>query len=229
MATLEAALNHTLGQGLWTVPLLAFAGGVVSTFLPCTLAMMPLLVGYIGGYSRRAGQDALLFVLGLATVMTVLGILASLAGMAVASFLGDGLFLAVGLLAIVMGLQLLGVIHVPLPSLVKRLPERGGHWVTPYLLGLAFGASASPCGTPFLAAILGFIGQKQNVLLGGVSLFAYAVGQSVLLIAAGLFTGLLKQRASLYKVGQVINVGSGWLFVLTGLLMLAKVFGWLKV
>ena len=84
------------------------------------------------------------------------------------------------------------------------------------------GLVASPCGTPYLAAILGLISYSQQWALGGLYLFAYALGQSVVLIAAGLGAGWLQRILSLRAMGSRLQQLSGWLFLVLGGLLLFK-------
>jgi cytochrome c-type biogenesis protein len=164
----------------------------------------------------------------VATVMTALGIATVLMGIAFGGMIGSGWYYVVGIVAILMGLQLLDLFRLPLPQFVSKMPvtttDRIGR---PFILGLAFGAATSPCGTPFLTAMLGFISQTQNIALGGISLFSYALGQTVLLLVVGLFTGLLKHMATLRRVGGVFNRLSAVVFILAGLLFIALGAGWL--
>lgn len=232
MPDLQTAFLSTLNSHSYTVLLLAFAGGVMSSLLPCTVGMLPVLVGYVGGYTESSKvailRQIVLFMLGFSLVLTVLGILASVLGTAMAALVGSGWYYFLGILAIVMGLQLLEVIQLPLPQFVTRLPEtRSGQWLAPIALGAAFGAASSPCGTPFLTAILGFISREKNWVLGGASLFSYAFGQSMLLLVVGLFTGLLKQMALFRQVGSVVTKLSAVVFMLAGVLLIALAAGWL--
>lgn len=232
--SLQSAFLHTLNAHSYTVLLLAFAGGVVSSLLPCTVGMLPILIGYVGGYTESSKlailRQIVLFMLGFALVLTCLGIAASVLGKAMAMLVGPLWYYLLGAVAIVMGLVLLEVFHLPLPQVVTKLPQtESGKWLAPALLGAAFGAASSPCGTPFLTAILGFISREQNWVLGGVSLFCYALGQSMLLLVAGLFTGLIKQMALFRRVGAVITRLSAAVFILAGLLLIAQAAGWLDV
>jgi cytochrome c-type biogenesis protein len=227
MNGLEILFKDTLQAQSVGVIGLSFAGGVVSSFLPCTIAMLPVLVGYMGGYSGASKGQILLqvcmFILGVSTVMTVLGVAAALLGLTFGNFVGSGWYYAVGAVAVLMGLQLLGIIHLPLPQLITRMPEtKPGQLFSPFILGLAFGAASSPCGTPYLTAILGLISNQQNVALGGLSLFCYALGQGALLLAVGLFAGLLKHMAMLNRVGTVMNQMSAIVFILAGLILIAE-------
>jgi len=231
MSDLAALLKTSLYQQEGMVIALAFAGGVVSSLLPCTVGMLPVLIGYVGGYAEdnkgEVFRQVMLFVLGVATVMTALGILVSLAGLTFGS-VGRGWYFIVGGLALFMGLQLIGLLRIPLPQLITKLPEsKPGQILAPFVLGLAFGAASSPCGTPFLTVILGFISYGKNPILGAASLFSYALGQSMLLVMIGLFTGFLKHMAILRRVGSVMNLLSAIIFILGGLLLIAKAAQWL--
>lgn len=234
MPDLQSTFISLLNSHSYTVLILAFLGGVMSSLLPCTVGMLPMLVGYVGGYTETSKlailRQILLFMTGFALVMTVLGILASALGTAMAALVGVGWYYFLGLLAIIMGLQLLEVLQLPLPQFVTRLPDsRSGRWLAPVALGAAFGAASSPCGTPFLTAILGFISREKNWVLGGASLFSYAFGQSMLLLVVGLCTGLIKQMALFRQVGSVITRLSAVVFILGGLLLIAQAAGWLDL
>ncbi len=215
---------------------LAYLGGLASMFLPCTLSLMPVLIGYVGGYADTRNkwlvlQQTTMFVLGLALVFALLGTLAAVLGLTFGSFSSQWWFIIMGVLTIAMALNLLNIIHIPLPSFIKKLPDGGleqtglQRWIAPLLLGMAFGAATSPCGTPFLAGILSLISNTQNVTLGAVSLFTYALGQGTLLIIIGLFTGLLKHMATLRHIGNLITKMSAVVFLVAGVMLILEGFG----
>src|SRR3990172_8801099 len=94
----------------------SFAGGVLSAANPCVLATIPLVIGYVGGYSggdkKKAALYSLSFVLGLSANFTLLGIAASAAGSLLGG-LGAWPYVFAALVAIVMGLSLMGLFEVP--------------------------------------------------------------------------------------------------------------------
>lgn len=230
MTALETLFQQSLSTHSISIVGIAFLGGVVSSFLPCTLGMLPVMVGYVGGYAGNSKKEVLfqvlLFIIGIAAVMTALGVAASLLGMTFGSFIGPIWYYAIGTLAIVIGLQLLGVFHIPLPQFVSKLPDsKQGKILTPLLLGLAFGIAASPCGTPFLFGILGFIANEHNLFLGAASLFAYSLGQGLLLLIVGLSTGLLKYMSLFRKIGSTLNNASAYFFILAGCITIAQGLG----
>lgn len=93
--------------------------------------------------------------------------------------MGDGLPLLVSLLAVAMGLNLLEVVQLPLPSFLADVDVReagGGRLpasAKAYLAGLTFALAASPCSTPVLATLLGYVATTGDPLRGSTLLLTY--------------------------------------------------------
>ena len=178
--------------------LAVFAGGLVSAASPCVLAAIPLIIGYVGGYSegdkKKAALYSLVFILGLSITFTLLGAAASAMG-AFLSFAGRWLYVGLSLIAVVMGLQLMGLIDIPLPFQRTRQLKSRGLWGA-FLLGLLTGTVSSPCATPVLAVILAYVSTQGDILYGGSLLFVYAVGHCALIFVAGLSIGLTESIVS---------------------------------
>src|SRR5512144_1999542 len=135
--------NHSLAF------LAVFSGGLISAASPCVLAAIPLIIGYVGGYSegnkRRAAIFSWVFVLGLSITFTLLGAAASVMGQLL-GFMGRWLYLGLAVIAVLMGLQLMGIISVPLPFQKTRQVRTRG-LAGAFLLGLLTGMVSSPCAT----------------------------------------------------------------------------------
>src|SRR5512139_656491 len=190
---------QTIVQGSHGLAFLAvFVGGLVSAASPCVLAAIPLVIGYVGGYSegnrKKAALYSLVFILGLSITFTVLGAAASAMG-AFFSFAGRWLYIGLALIAVVMGLQLMGLLDIPLPFQETRRVRSRGLWGA-FLLGLLTGTVSSPCATPVLAVILAYVSTRGDILYGGSLLFAYAVGHCALIFVAGLSIGLTESIVS---------------------------------
>jgi cytochrome c-type biogenesis protein len=177
--------------------LLVFLGGLLSASSPCVLAIIPLVIGFVGGYSggnkRKAVTYALVFALGLSITFTLLGAIASLMGRLFGDVGRFWYFLAAGV-AIIMGLYLTGVLRFKLPQPVALRTKHKGV-IGAFLLGLLFGAVSSPCATPVLAVILAFVATKGRIIYGISLLFTYAVGHCALIVLAGIFTGFVESYA----------------------------------
>lgn len=195
-----------------------FLAGLVTSLTPCMLSMLPITIGYIGGYEAKsrvqAAAQSTWFALGLATTLAGLGILAAVLGK-VYGQIGIGLPIVISVIAILMGLNLLNALPISFPAfngldlISKDLPKG----VQSYLVGLTFGLVASPCSTPVLATILGWISTTQDPVLGGILLLAYTIGYAAPLILAGTFTASIKKLLELRRWSGWITPASGALLV----------------
>ena len=198
-----------------------FLGGLVSSASPCVLAMIPLVIGFVGGYAegsqRKAIQYSLVFTLGLTITFTVLGIIAGAFG----RLFGDvGGFWKYVLppVAILLGLNLVGVFKLNIGISEHFLPKRRA-LLGAFLMGLFFGIVASPCATPVLGVILTVGAVQDNIAYSGALLLAYALGHWVLILGAGISVGFAQRvleskgisRFSDYsrKAAGVVLMGGG--------------------
>lgn len=172
--------------------ILVFLAGILSAASPCVLAAIPLIIGYVGGYAEgnkaRAAIYSAFFVLGLSLTFTLLGAAASYIGQLL-GFLGDWLIYGFAALAVLMGLHLMGIISVPLP-LQRSAQVKTQGLLGAFMLGLLTGAVSSPCATPVLAVVLGYVSSEGDILYGSLLLFVYAIGHCALIFAAGLSVGI---------------------------------------
>jgi cytochrome c biogenesis protein CcdA len=170
-----------------------FLGGIVSSASPCVLAMIPLVIGFVGGYAegshKKAIQYSLMFTLGLTITFTILGIIAGALGRLFGD-VGQFWYYVLPPVAILLGLYLLFADKLTFSiGLPQRFLPRKRALLGAFLIGLFFGIVASPCATPVLAVILTFAATKQNIAYSGGLLLAYALGHWVLVLGAGISVG----------------------------------------
>jgi len=209
---METLLNH-LSQSIAENPLLAyvgvFLGGILSSSSPCVLATIPLVIGYVGGYSegdrRKAVLYSLTFILGLSLTFTVLGAIASVIG-GLFGMVSRTWYFVVGGIAVVMGLHLIGLFEWNLPIPIHLQPKKRGI-LGAFLLGLFFGIVSSPCATPVLALILTFVATKGEVVYGASLLFIYALGHCALIFLAGTATGFVENFVKSKGISNVTTWG----------------------
>ncbi len=213
----NAIVSSQLTNLSWFSIGIIFIAGLLTSLTPCMLSMLPITIGYIGGYEAKSRLQAAVqstwFSLGLATTLAGLGIAAAFVGK-VYGQVGIGLPIIVSFIAILMGLNLLEALPLQLPSFgglewSKDLPDS----VRSYLIGLTFGVVASPCSTPVLATLLAWVATKQDLILGGVLLLSYTAGYVAPLILAGTFTAAIKKLLQLRRWSGWINPVSGALLV----------------
>lgn len=216
----------------FAAPLAALAAGVISFSSPCCLPLVPSYLSYISALPVSGLPDheartvtlraALLFVAGFTVVFTALGASAALVGNLLLRNLPLFIRLA-GVAVILMGLDLIGILRLPLLARERRLDlatvGRGPGAAFP--LGMAFAAGWVPCIGPVLATILTLAATTETVAWGALLLAIYSLGLGVpfILLALGFqrFRGsvawLRRHGRSVERVGGLLLVGVGILFV----------------
>lgn len=230
MDSLAQLLTETSQTAWYTMLAVSFAGGVLASISPCSLAMLPLIIGYVGGYSKETPFRTFLqlccFILGTAIVFTIIGIACALTGSVFASAMGGYFTVLIASLLLVMGLKLLGFLDFETPTIIKAMPTNSTNsiFLYPVLLGITFALAGTPCSTPILAGIMAFAAIGKNIALAILMLFMFALGQGLILIIAGIFTSSLKRMKALAKFTEILLKISGGLLIGVSAFLFWKIF-----
>lgn len=207
----------------------AFLGGLISSISPCSLSMLPLIIGYIGGFSQEKPLKTLLqmivFVVGSGIVFSVIGAICAITGK---MFVGNPYFaLFVASIILIMGLKILGVLEFELPVMIKEIPQNrvNNEFIYPLILGAVFALIGTPCSTPILASIMAFASISAKVSHAVIMLFLFSVGQGLILILAGFLTSKIKSNKNFYNISEKIMKVSGLLLIIVSLYIFYKIFG----
>src|SRR5712664_1208457 len=192
---------------LWAVIAVFFGAGLLLTFTPCVLPMIPILSGIIVGEGRKVTRGrallvSLAYVLGMAVTYTAIGIAAALSGNLLSAALQNAWILgAFASVFVVLALSMFGFYELQLPSgWQARLTEAsnrlgGGHWGAVALMGMLSAAIVSPCVVAPLAGALLYSGPTRDTVLGGTALFSMALGMGAPLVLVGVSGGVLLPKA----------------------------------
>lgn len=208
-----------------------FGGGVLTSLGPCSLSLLPVTLAYLAGFGADGSRASTLatmprslpwqrsvsFAAGIVSSLVLLGLASGLMGRLYGS-LPSQIPLVVAVVAVVMGLNLLGLLRFPLPAgpdpeiWRRRVPAP----LAPLAAGLAFGLAATPCTTPVLAVLLTWMAQNGRPLEGMVLLTCFGAGQVLPLLLAGTAAASLPDLLRLRRVGQWIPPISGVVLLTTG-------------
>lgn len=229
MEGLVNAIGDIIQNQAWLAFPACFFGGIISSASPCVLAMIPLIIGFVGGYAegsqKKAIQYSLMFTLGLTITFTVLGVIAGALGRLFGD-VGGFWYYILPPVVILLGLYLFFSDRVNINiGLSQRFLPKKQALLGAFLIGLFFGILASPCATPVLGVILTYAATKKNIVYSGGLLLAYALGHWVLVLGAGISAGFAQKvlaskgiaNFSNYskKIGGVLLIGVGiYLFIL---------------
>lgn len=201
-------------RNLWTIAGGFLVFGLLLSFTPCVLPMVPILSSIIVGMDQQGTRSkyqgfklSLAYCLGMALVYTGMGVTAGLLGEGLAAYLqAPWLLITFASLLVVFSLSMFDVYQLELPlSLQGRLNSvsgslQGGRLVSVFVLGAVSSLIVGPCVAAPLAGALVYISQTGDVVLGGTALFAMAMGMSVPLLLTGLSAGSLLPRAGAWMV-----------------------------
>ena len=214
----------------------AFAWGVASVLLsPCGISIVPLVVGYVANTDNpshwRAFKISCAFCLGIVINLLLVGFITSGVGMLLGGY-ERFLTLITAAVFIVMGLQLLGVVHVKFFALgsggrgTESQNLRGA-----VVLGVVSGLAVGPCSIAYVSPVLSLaMSQASEGLAGPVGLvLSYALGYSAVLVCAGTFAQIFSaflesEEGSLtYWAVKVVNVLCGLALIGGGVYLLSEV------
>ena len=223
----EQLLNHGLNNPNPLSLLIVFTGGLLTSFGPCSLSLLPITVAYLAGFKNDQSplQRTISFCSGIVLSLVILGGLSGFLGKIygqIPSFVS----VFISLIAIVMGLNLLGLLKFSFPS--GPDPEIWQNKVPPSLApiaaGLTFGLASSPCTTPVLAVLLAWVTKQGNPLSGTIFLGSFAIGQIVPLFIAGTFAASIPKLLSFRRIGKWVPPISGVILLMVGLLSLLSMW-----
>ena len=200
---------------------MVFGAGLLTSLGPCSLSLLPITVAYMAGFSSLeapggAWQRSLSFAAGIVAALVLLGGTTSLLGRLYGQVPGV-VPTVVALLAVLMGLNLLGLVRLPLPAgpdpelWRQRVPAP----LAPLAAGAAFGLAASPCTTPVLAVLLAWIAQQGRPLVGMLLLTCFGAGQVIPLMLAGTAAAAMPKLLALRE-------RSRWIPPISGVVLLAS-------
>ena len=188
--------------------LFAFGIGLLLSFTPCVLPMIPILVGVIVGQSgvqptkMRAGMLSTSYVFGTALVYSAAGWLAGASGQQLQAYTqnvwGIGIVAAI---LVLLALSMFGFYEIQMPSAIqsrlqmKSQNVKGGSMFGTFFLGTVSALIVGACVTPLLMLVLGIAIQSGDPVLGASMMFAMAWGMGVVLITVGVGAGHLLPKA----------------------------------
>lgn len=224
MTAILESLSELITKSGWLAPLLALLAGVLTSFTPCSLSSIPLVIGYVGGTGQRDTKRAfwlsITFAAGAAVTFTTLGVIASMAGKLMGTS-ASWWYIILGGLMILMALQTWGIFEIiPSSYLISKNTKKG--FIGAFIAGILGGIFSSPCSTPVLIALLAIVAGKGSILWGILLLLLYSIGHGILAIVAGTSIGFVQKLSSSEKYGKastILKIVMGALILVIGFYM----------
>ncbi len=197
-------------QSTMTIILGAFVSGVLLTFTPCVLPMVPIVSSIIAGQGEdvtktKAVMLAGAYVFGTAVTYAIMGALAGATGEQLQSYFQNVWAIgAMTLVFVLMALSMFGLFTIQLPSFIQsRLNAesqgmKGGSFIPVFLLGMVSALILGACVSPVLISFLSVAISTSDATLGALTMFSLALGMGVPLILLGFGAGFLVPKAGMW-------------------------------
>ncbi len=229
----RGSFEKAMSQSLFMAILVVFGMGVLTSLTPCIYPMIPITLAVLG--ARTKGQSklksfslSLAYVFGIAFTYSILGVAAAKTGALFGSALGNVYVVsAIAMLFCVMALSMYGVFELQVPAFIRNkigTAETGSGYGGAFATGLIAGVVASPCVGPVLVGVLTYIAQTQNLALGFVLLFSFAMGLGLLFIVLGTSSALISKMPKAGAWMEITKFAFGTVMVVMALYYISPIY-----
>ena len=210
--------------------LISFLEGIITFISPCLLPMLPIYVSYFAGGGERTTKKTLAnslgFVLGFTVVFVAMGALAGTVGSFLVKY-QTAVNIITGLVVIFFGLNFLDIFKLNIFKGMNGTAKTNDlGFFSSILFGIIFSVGWTPCVGAFLGSALMLASQQGHVLTGILMLLAYSLGLGIPFIVSAMLIDKLKSAFNFIKKNyKVINIISGTLLIMLGVLMMTGLLG----
>ncbi len=209
---------------------ISFLEGIITFISPCLLPMIPIYLTYFAGSGERTTKKtvtgALGFVSGFTLVFITMGALAGSIGSLFTKH-QNIVNIVCGLIVVFFGLNFMGVFKLNLFKGMKQSVNTDNmNFFSAVLFGIVFSLGWTPCVGAFLGSALMMASREGQALQGILMLLFYSLGLGIPFILSAVLIDSLKGAFTFIKKNyKVINLVSGCLLVIVGILMATGTLG----
>lgn len=193
-----------------------FIEGLLSFFSPCILPLVPLYMAYLSSGAKRIDEDGevqydtskvilstIMFVLGISCTFFILGLSISWLKDYIADY-QNIIGIIGGTIVIIFSLGQIGLYEINFKSfhLPINLNLEKFSFLKAFFMGFVFSFAWTPCVGPILTNVL-LLAMSQDVVMGNLFIFLYALGLIIPFLFLGLFTkwglNFLKNNKHIFK------------------------------
>ena len=211
---------------------ITFLEGIVTFISPCLLPMLPVYVSYFaaqdgGNKNNRTLINAIGFVIGFTVIFTAMGAFAGTIGRFLREYRSP-VNLVTGVIVILFGLNFIGIIKLPFINTTHHMKMNSAKtgFFSSILFGIIFSIGWTPCVGVFLGSALMLAAHSGESVKGVLMLLCFSLGLGIPFLISAVLIGKLKSAFDFIKRNyRIINIISGGLLVIIGILMATGLMG----
>lgn len=211
---------------------ITFLEGIITFISPCLLPMLPIYIAFFSGgenNKRKTLINSISFSLGFTVVFVILGAFAGSIGKVFVQY-KTAVNIITGFVVVILGLNFMNLIHIGFLNKTKKLQKNfnTSSLLSSFLFGIVFAIGWTPCVGAFLGSALMLASQSGTLVQGILMLIFYSLGLAIPFILSALLIDQLKSSLEFMKRHyHIINIISGSLLVLVGIMMMTGMLGYL--
>ncbi|MBP2630576.1 MAG: cytochrome c biosis protein transrane region [Firmicutes bacterium] len=213
--------------------LISFLEGIITFISPCLLPMLPVYISYFAGQGsvekkQTTLRNAIGFVLGFTIIFVLLGAFAGTLGAYLREY-STVVNIISGSIVILFGLNFLEIIRLPFINTIHQLKTTtvSLSFLSSALFGMIFSIGWTPCVGAFLGSALMLAATSGESIKGILMLLSFSLGLGIPFIASAILIDQLKSTFDFIKKNyKMINLISGGLLIIVGLLMATGLMGY---
>jgi cytochrome c-type biogenesis protein len=203
--------------------LTVFFLGFISSLNPHMLGMVPIFMGHTMSEEEKGRKwvNLIVFSLSFSVVLTVFGLVISSLGTSLHPIMQFSYILA-GIIYIYIGFRLMGLrLRYKIPVKVVAFHYRRKRYGFKVLKNFLFPVIFTPCSLPFVISILTLAMVKGSILYGGLMLFSFGLGHSLIFLLFGISSKILLVLEERIGFGKIIHIFVGLIMILIGISFIA--------
>ena len=193
----ELRAKEIIEKGLPYAIIAFFILGLALNLTPCVYPVIPITVSYFGGQKTRDGTSpffsALAYIIGIAIVFAILGLISGLAGKQWGFLFQNPWFIVIiSLIILSMAASMFGAFEIRTPGwIMNRFGGARRGVVGALIMGLTVGVVITPCAAGIIIGLVGLVAKLGIVAKGTLLFFIMGLGLGLPYLILATFSGLL--------------------------------------
>lgn len=195
----EQKAQEILEKGLGYAIFAFFLIGLALNLTPCVYPVIPLTVSYFGGQTEKsrgsAFVSAFVYLIGIALMFALLGLVSGLAGKQWGFLFQSPWFVvSIAMIILAMAASMFGAFEITVPSfLMNKLGAARQGLVGAFIMGLTVGVVIAPCAAGIIIGLVGLVAKLGLVVKGTLLFFVMGIGLGLPYLVLATFSGLLNK------------------------------------
>jgi len=215
----ELRAKQVIERGILYAVAAFFCFGLALNLTPCVYPVIPMTVSFFIGQGERKKRDIFVlassYVVGIALIFSVLGLISGLAGRQWGFLFQNPWFVIfITIIILSMAASMFGAFEITVPSpLITKLGKSRHGAIGSFIMGLTVGVVIAPCAAGIIIGLVGIVARLDIVAKGALLFFFMGLGLGLPYLFLAMFSGLMNR---LPKSG----VWMVWIRKLFGLLLI---------